>query len=84
MFVKMHRIITQKTCHLFTAAAFRRLRVSQLIIRERIDLSENQNEPLWCEEISLTVFGRAVFTRQRERRRTLMSVPRRREYVIFI
>lgn len=64
MFVKMHRIITQKTCHLFTATVFQWLRVSQLIIRDGIDLSESQNEPLWCEEISLTVFGWAVFTLQ--------------------
>lgn len=63
MFVKMHRIITQKTCHLFSTTAFRWLRVSQLIMRERIDLSESQNEPLWWKEISLTVFGRGVFTR---------------------
>lgn len=62
MFVKMHRIITQKTCHLFSATVSQWLRVSQLIIRERADLSESQNEPLWCEEISLTVFGWAVFT----------------------
>lgn len=65
MFVKMHRIITQKTCHLFSATLSEWLRVSQLIIRERIDSSESQNEPLWCEEISLTVFGWAVFTLQR-------------------
>ena len=64
MFVKMHRIITQKTCHLFSATDFEWLWVSQLIIRERIDSSGSQNEPLWCEEISLTVFGWAVFTLQ--------------------
>lgn len=63
MFVKMHRIITQKKSHLFSTTAFRWLRVSQLIMRERIDLSESQNEPLWWKEISLTVFGRGVFTR---------------------
>lgn len=62
MFVKMHRIITQKTCHLFSATVFHWLWVSQLIIRVRIDSSESQNEPLWCDEISLTVFGWAVFT----------------------
>lgn len=64
MFVKMHRIITQKTCHLFSATLLEWLWVSQLIIRGRIDSSESQNEPLWCEEISLTVFGWAVFTLQ--------------------
>lgn len=64
MFVKMHRIITQKTCHLLSATVFQWLWVSQLIIRERIDSSESQNEPPRCEEISLTVFGWAVFTLQ--------------------
>lgn len=52
MFVKMHRIMTQKTSHLFSATASQWLRVSQLIIRERIDLSKSQNERLCCEEIS--------------------------------
>lgn len=61
MFVKMHRIRTQKTCHLFSATVFDWLRVSQSVIRGEIDSYESQREPLRREEMSLTVWmSRAV------------------------